>query len=47
VFEDSFPAFIRARQMAVAKGLLYGWEPFQNQDGPVNFSDRGHTPKPQ
>jgi len=47
VFEDSFPAFIRAKQLAVASGLAYGWEPFQNQDGPVSFGERGHTPNPQ
>ncbi len=47
VFEDSFPAFIRARQLVVASGFAYGWEPFQLQDGPVTFSARGHRPKPQ
>ena len=47
VFEDSFPAFIRAKQLAVASGLAYGWEPFRNQDGPVSFGERGHTPNPQ
>ncbi len=47
VFEDSFPAFIRAKQLAVASGLAYGWEPFRNQDGPVSFGEHGHTPNPQ
>jgi len=47
VFEDSFPAFIRAKQLAVASGLSYGWEPFRIQDGPVSFGERGHTPNPQ
>ena len=47
VFEDSFPAFIRAKQLAVECGLAYGWDPFQFSDGPVAFSAVGHTPKPQ
>jgi len=47
VFEDSFPAFIRAKQLATAAGLAYGWEPFQLSDGPVSFGPVGHTPKPQ
>jgi hypothetical protein len=46
-YEDSFPAFMQARQAAVGRGLSYGWEPFRNQDGPVTFSANGHTPKPQ
>jgi hypothetical protein len=47
VFEDSFPAFIRAKQSAIASGISYGWEPFRNEDGPVVFSETGHTTKPQ
>jgi hypothetical protein len=47
VFEDSFPAFIRARQAATESGLTYGWDPFQLSDGPVSFGAVGHTPKPQ
>jgi hypothetical protein len=47
VFEDSFPAFIRAKQSAVAGGISYGWEPFRNEDGPVSFGETGHTTKPQ
>lgn len=47
VFEDSFPAFIRAKQLAIERGLSYGWEPFRFSDGPVSFSTVGHTPKPQ
>jgi len=47
VFEDSFPAFIRAKQLATESGLAYGWDPFQFSDGPVTFSAVGHTPKPQ
>ncbi len=47
VFEDSFPAFIRAKQLATESGLAYGWDPFQFSDGPVSFGAVGHTPKPQ
>ena len=47
VFEDSFPAFIRAKQLAVARGVAYGWEPFRYSDGPVAFGESGHTPKAQ
>lgn len=47
VFEDSFPAFIQARQSAIDEGISYGWEPRRNADGPVIFSETGHTPKPQ
>jgi hypothetical protein len=47
VYEDSFPAFIRAKQLASDCGLAFGWEPFQNSDGPVSFGAVGHTPKPQ
>ena len=47
VFEDSFPVFLKAKQMAVASGLSYGWEPFRNDDGPVSFGENGHTPNPQ
>jgi hypothetical protein len=47
VFEDSFPVFLKAKQMAVGSGLSYGWEPFRNNDGPVSFGESGHTPNPQ
>lgn len=49
VFEDSFPAFIRAKQIATEAGLTYGWDPFRFSDGPVSFvtQGEGHTPKPQ
>jgi len=47
VFEDSFPTFLRAKQMAVASGLAYGWEAFQNEHGPVTFGENGHTTNPQ
>lgn len=46
VFEDSFPAFLRAKQLATETGLAYGWEPFQITR-PVVFSDTGEAPKPQ
>jgi hypothetical protein len=46
-FEDSFPAFLRAKQSAVAAGIAYGWEPFRVADGPVSFGFYGRTPKPQ
>jgi hypothetical protein len=46
-FEDSFPAFMQARQAAVSKGLSYGWEPFRIVDGSVAFGSHGHIPKPQ
>jgi hypothetical protein len=47
VFQDSFPAFIRAKQLATESGLAYGWDPFRLSDGPVSFTTMGHRPKPQ
>ena len=47
VFEDSFPAFIRAKQLAIERGLSYGWDPDQLSEGPVTFSAFGTSPKPQ
>ena len=47
VFEDSFAEFNRAKEIAIASGLAYGWDPFRNQDGPVMFGPVGHRPKPQ
>lgn len=47
VFEESFPAFLSAKQIATESGLSYGWDPFRLSDGPVAFSQTGHTPKPQ
>lgn len=47
VFDDSFPAFIHAKQLATENGMAYGWDPFLIADGPVTFSAEGHTPKPQ
>jgi hypothetical protein len=45
---DSFPAFIRAKQLAVDSGLPYGWIPWQvSLDGPLCFSTSGYTPSPQ
>src|SRR5262249_36573734 len=47
VFEESFPAFIQAKQIAVESGMTYGWEPYRLVDGAVAFSESGYTPKPQ
>jgi hypothetical protein len=47
VFADSFPTFLKAKQMDVGSGLAYGWEPFRTDDGPVSFGENGHTPNPQ
>jgi hypothetical protein len=45
---DSFPAFIRAKELAVECGLPYGWLPWQvSLDGPLCFSTSGYTPSPQ
>lgn len=46
--EDSFPAFIRAKQIAVESGLPYGWVPWRfGVDGGLSFSRYGYMPKPQ
>ncbi len=47
VYEDSFEAFIIAKQIAVASGLSYGWEPRTEADGPAAFGPGGHTPGAQ
>jgi len=48
VMEDSFPAFIQAKQLAVESGLPYGWLPWRiAQDGALSFSSSGYMPKPQ
>ncbi len=47
VFDDSFPAFLRAKQLVIDSQLSYGWEAFLTGDGPVTFSENGHKPKPQ
>jgi hypothetical protein len=46
VFEDSFPVFLRAKQIAADAGFAYGWEPFRSEEGPVVFGSQGHKPKP-
>jgi len=46
--EDSFPAFIQAKQIAVESNLPYGWIPWRlAQDGDLSFSSTGYMPKPQ
>jgi len=48
VFEDSFPAFIQAKQIAIRNGLAYGLDFQLIADGPLRFTHgRGYTPKPQ
>jgi hypothetical protein len=47
VFEDSFPQFNRAKEIATRCGLAYGWEPYRNKEGPASFGPIGHAPKPQ
>jgi len=47
VYEDSFPAFIRAKQLALADGISYGWDVFRIAEGPVGFATGGHMPPPQ
>lgn len=43
VFEDSFAAFIHAKQMAIQSGLNYGWDPNLISEGPVRFVRKGGT----
>ncbi len=47
VFEDSFPEFLRTKQIAIASGLTYGWQPWKLSRGAVTFVEDGYTPKPQ
>jgi hypothetical protein len=48
VYEDSFPAFIQAKQIAIRKGFAYGLDFQRIADGPVRFTHgHGYTPKPQ
>ena len=48
VYEDSFPAFIQAKQIAIRKGFAYGLNFQLIADGPVRFTHgHGYTPKPQ
>jgi hypothetical protein len=48
VFEDSFPAFIQAKQIAIRNGLSYGLDFQRIGDGPLRFTHgNGYTPKAQ
>jgi len=48
VFEDSFPAFLQAKQMLLQDGLPYGLDFQLIAEGPLRFSHgSGYTPKPQ
>lgn len=47
VFEDSFPAFIQAKELAVDRGISYGWEPRRVAEGPAMFGVNGHIPPAQ
>jgi hypothetical protein len=47
VMPDSFPTFIRAKQLAIESELPYGWIPWRLEDGPLSFSAYGYMPKPQ
>lgn len=46
---ESFPTFIRAKQLAVESGLPYGWVPWRSvqEDGDLSFSASGTMPRPQ
>jgi hypothetical protein len=46
--EDSFPAFIQAKQLAVESGLPYGWIPWRmSQMDALSFAATGYVPRPQ
>ena len=48
VMPDSFPTFIRAKQIAIECQLPYGWTPWRTDiDGSLSFSAYGYMPKPQ
>lgn len=47
VFPDSFGAFVRAKESAIANGFTYGWQPFRVDDAPVTFSAFGQAPTAQ
>jgi hypothetical protein len=48
VYEDSFPAFIQAKEIAIKNGLTYGLDFQRIADGPVHFTrGHGYAPKPQ
>ena len=42
-YNDSFPLFLAARQVPLARGYDTGWE-FLSEDKPVVFSSRGEAP---
>jgi hypothetical protein len=44
VYDDSFPAFLAARKIPLARGYDTGWE-FLSQDKPIVFSSRGEAPR--
>lgn len=44
VYDDSFPAFLAARQIPLARGYDTGWE-FLSQEKPIVFSSRGEAPR--
>jgi hypothetical protein len=46
VYEDSFPAFNRAKETTADLGFQYGWEPVA-RDRPLMQSQRGQTISPQ
>jgi len=46
--EDSFPACIKAKQLAGECGLPYGWIPWKNAQIPaLSFAPTGYVPRPQ
>ncbi len=46
--EDSFPATIKAKQLAAECGIPYGWIPWKNgQIAALSFASSGYMPKPQ
>jgi hypothetical protein len=46
--EDSFPACIRAKQIAGECGMPYGWIPWKNgQIAALSFASSGYRPRPQ
>lgn len=47
VFEDSFPTFNLAKQMAVTSGFDYGWMPLESSGAPLKFGAVGTRPKAQ
>ena len=46
--EDSFPTFIRAKQLATDCGMPYGWIPWKmTQVDALSFAATGYVPRPQ